>query len=290
MESPVREAPQSARGRAPSARETAPSARERRADATPTTCLGIDLAWGRRARTGLAALDGDGRLTASGAVRSDDEIAAFVADHCAGAVVAAIDAPLIVPNQTGRRGCDAAVSREFGRFHAGAYPANRSLGVFDPPRAATLADRFGWDVDPATPPGAGASVAIEVYPHPAMVLLFGLARVLPYKAKKGRDVDSLRAAFALLLDHLETTCEEPLRLSCSDRWAHLRRAAATAERKSQLGAIEDEIDAIFCAYLAWLWSRRDGRLRIIGNVHDGYIVVPRAAPTPSAPTPPAPPA
>jgi hypothetical protein len=42
------------------------------------TYLGLDLAWGPRARTGLAALDPDGRLVASGSVRSDDEIAAFV--------------------------------------------------------------------------------------------------------------------------------------------------------------------------------------------------------------------
>jgi len=242
-----------------------------------TSYLGLDLAWGRTARTGLAALDRDGRLVASGAVRTDDEIADFVAEHAAGELVAAIDAPLIVPNLTGRRACEALVAAEFGRFHAGAYPANRSLPHLDPPRAATLAARFGWDPDPATVPGTGTSVAIEVYPHPAMVILFDLERVLPYKAKKGRDVDSLRAAFALLLDHLERTCEDPLQLSRSPRWATLRRAAAAAERKSQLGAIEDEIDAILCAYLAWLWGRRDPRMRVLGDVTGGYIVVPGTA-------------
>lgn len=245
-----------------------------------TAYLGLDLAWGRTARTGLAALDRDGALIASGAVRTDDEIADFVAEHADGELVAAIDAPLIVANLTGRRECDALVSREFGRHHAGAYPANRSLPHLDPPRAATLAARFGWNPDPATVPRSGTSVAIEVYPHPAMVILFDLATVLPYKAKKGRDVDSLRAAFALLLDHLERTCENPLQLSRSARWADLRRAAATAQRKSQLGAIEDELDAILCAYLAWLWGRRDPRMRVLGDVAGGYIVVPGSARVP----------
>ena len=45
-----------------------------------TTYLGIDLAWAARAKTGLAALDEDGRLVASTSVITDDEIAAFVDD------------------------------------------------------------------------------------------------------------------------------------------------------------------------------------------------------------------
>ena len=37
--------------------------------------LGVDLAWGERNRTGLAVLDGAGRLIASTAVHTDAEIA-----------------------------------------------------------------------------------------------------------------------------------------------------------------------------------------------------------------------
>ena len=242
--------------------------------------LGIDLAWGANARTGLAALDSEGRLSASCSVRTDEEIAQFVAAHAGGDTVAAIDAPLIVPNETGRRVCEALIGAEFGRYNAGAYPANRSRSYFSPPRAATLAARFGWDPDPATTPSAGTSVAIEVYPHPAMVILFGLATVLPYKAKRGRDLESLRAAFLVLLDHMDRVCEAPLRLSLSARWADLRRTATVAARKSELGMIEDEIDAILCAHLAWLWGQGDPRMRVLGDVDTGYIVVPGHAQVP----------
>ena len=72
-------------------------------------------------------------------------------------------------------------------------------------------------------------------------------------------------------------CEEPLRLSESARWAVLRRVAATATRKSELKRIEDEIDAILCAYLAWMWGRRDARMRVLGDLAGGYIVVPGRA-------------
>ena len=49
----------------------------------------------------------------------------------------AIDAPLVVPNATGQRPVDRLVTRQYGRFHAGAYPANRRL-LGDKIRAAQL--------------------------------------------------------------------------------------------------------------------------------------------------------
>jgi predicted RNase H-like nuclease len=247
------------------------------------TYLGLDLAWGPRARTGLAALDADGRLVASGSVRSNDEIAAFV--HCwsPGDTVAAIDAPLVVPNLTGRRPCEAEVSREFGPYHAGAYPANRSNPHFAPPRAQTLARRFGWIIDPSVAPGPGRSVAIEVYPHPAMVVLFELGTVLPYKARRGRDVESRRRAFRDLIGHLERVCETPLRLSESARWDAVRGGVEAARRPRDLRVLEDEIDAVLCAYLAWMWGRRDPSMRVLGDATSGYIVVPGVPSVPPRP-------
>lgn len=238
--------------------------------------LGIDLAWSHRNRTGLAALDADGRLVASSSVRTDEEIAAFVDAHARGAVVvAAVDAPLVVPNATGQRPCEAQVTREFRAFHAGCHPANRSWPWFDPPRGEVLAQRFGWDVDPATPPARDRSVAVEVYPHPAMVTLFDLETVIPYKQRgPARDLPRLRVALGDLLTHLEKHCEEPLGLGASPRWAELRRAVATATRKVDLRVVEDEVDAIFCAYLAWRWGRQDPWLRVVGDVREGYIVAP----------------
>lgn len=241
-----------------------------------TTYLGIDLAWAARARTGLAALDADGRLVASTSAITDDEIAAFVDAHTSGTVVAAIDAPLIVPNATGSRVPEQLITQEFGRYNAGAYPSNRSRPLFDPPRGETLCERFGWDRDPATPPGRDRSVAIEVYPHPAMVVLFALATVLPYKAKRGRSLDSLRTAFVSLLDHMELVCDDPLRLTSSARWGTIRDAVATAGRVADLERVEDEVDAILCAYLAWLWGTGSRQMRVLGDVETGYIVVPGA--------------
>lgn len=240
--------------------------------------LGLDLAWGqgaKPARTGLAVLDAAGRLIESMSVRTDAEIAEFVARHDSSTLVAAMDAPLVVPNEAGRRPCEAMVGAEFGRFGAGAYPANRGNPSFSPaPRGAKLAHAFGWDMDPAAGTGKGLKVCIEVYPHPAMVSLFPLDYVIPYKAKQGRDLAGLKVAFGRLLTGMESTCGHQLALPESQRWQGIRAIATQAARKSELDAIEDEIDAIFCAYLAWLWATEPARMRVYGDYAAGYIVTP----------------
>jgi predicted RNase H-like nuclease len=237
--------------------------------------VGIDLAWGRTARTGVAVLDEGGRLVHSSSVRADEELDAVLDRHAAGRdVVVAVDAPLVVPNLTGRRLGDALVTRHFGRFHAGAHPSNRGRPHMDPPRAETLAQRHGWRVDPDVRPAPGVSVAVEVYPHPAMVVLFGLGRVLPYKAKPRRAFDVRLAAWAQLLDHVERVMGDTLGLAADARWESIRAEVAGAERPAVLERLEDEVDAIVCAYLAWLWGTQRDRMVVLGTVGEGYVVVP----------------
>ena len=165
---------------------------------------------------------------------------------------------------------------EFGRFHAGAYPANRVSPLFDPPRAETLADRFGWDPDPATAPGAGTSVAIEVYPHPAMVLLFGLATVLPYKAKRGRTSRACGPRSRAARPPRAGVRPDPAAHDVAALGRDPGRRGAAA-RIGELDRVEDEVDAVLCAYLAWLWGTGYPGMRVLGDVTTGYIVVPGRA-------------
>jgi len=234
--------------------------------------VGIDLAWGVKARTGVAVVDEAGRLVGSGTVRTDDEIDDWVRAFAGDVVVAALDAPLIVPNEKGQRRCETEISRAFGRHKIGAHSSNRSRAHFDPPRAATLAARFGWSVDPARRGSAAAPVCIEVYPHPAMVGLFGLAERIVYKSGPRR-----AEGFVELVRHFASIPE--LRLSDSARWLELSRVVADP-RPGDLTRIEDELDAILCAHLAWLWHHRPGSLQVYGSLADGYIVAP---PPPSVP-------
>lgn len=234
--------------------------------------LGLDLAWTASNRTGLAIVDDSGRLLASGSTFSDDGIAAWIEAQPGQTVVAAVDAPLIVPNATGQRVGENLIARRFGAYGASPHSSNTSIPLFDPPRARTLAERFTWTVDPANLGSVERPACIEVYPHPAMVSLFGLGSVLPYKAGRGRTPVARRGTFLELLGHLERVSE--LALGDHPRWLELRRAAEGATRHMHVEAIEDEIDAILCAHLAWLWHHTPESLQVYGSLAEGYIVAP----------------
>ncbi|MFK5584170.1 DUF429 domain-containing protein [Serinicoccus sp. LYQ131] len=235
-----------------------------------TTFVGIDLAWNDRARTGLAIIDEGGRLLDSASVRSDAEIDAWLDAHVSSEIdIVAVDAPLIVNNPTGQRPCERMVSSVFGRYDAGCHASNTSKSYMNPPRAAVLAQRRGWDIDPGV---HSHGVCLEVYPHPAMVGLFGLGRILPYKGKGGRSLEVRRAATVVLLNHLEAL--EGLHLSGNDRWQQIRDSVEGATRPMHLEHLEDEIDAILCAHLAWLWRHRREELQVYGDVDTGYIIAP----------------
>lgn len=244
----------------------------READAPPppvndaVSFVGIDLAWSS-GWTGVAALDESGRLLDSGRVRSDGEIAEWIEARVDRLAVVAVDAPLVVPNETGQRVAERLIGRAFGGFGASAHTSNRGRLGGQEPRALRLARQHGWSVDPALPPG-GATVCLEVYPHPAMIALFGLEYRLDYK--KG-STQRRAPGFVALVRHLEGVGE--LRLADAPRWAELRRIVA-APQPGDLNRIEDELDAILCAHLAWLWHHRRDTLRVYGSLAEGYIVAP----------------
>jgi predicted RNase H-like nuclease/ppGpp synthetase/RelA/SpoT-type nucleotidyltranferase len=243
--------------------------------------VGVDLAWGERKPTGLAVLDDAGRLLHVSAATTDDEIVAAIAPYVDGDCLVAIDAPLIVRNATGNRPAEARLNADFARFDAGAHPANTGKAEFaGQPRGARIAARLGLDMNPRS---GRSRRAIEVYPHPATVALFRLGRTLKYKNKPGRDFARLAAELTLLLDLLEslTGAEPPLVVggkAADDigaaAWQGLRGAVERAERKSELRVVEDQVDAVVCAYVALFAARQPDRTTTYGDFETGYIVTP----------------
>lgn len=237
--------------------------------------IGIDLAWGTRAPTGLAVLDPQGELILTAGVRTDEEIDAALRPWIDGPCVVGFDAPLHVVNPSGRRPCEADLTRAFAGQHAGAYPSNTGLPHFaDGGRAARLARRYGLAVDASVAPAAGQRRALEVYPHSAAVALFDLPQVLKYKARKGRTLATRQAALlelVALLSGLAAPAELP-RLRSADGFASLRREIERVPTAAALRRLEDPIDAIVCAYVASLFVA--GRTCVIGDDVTGAIVTP----------------
>lgn len=254
--------------------------------------VGLDLAWGERKPTGIAVVDGDsGRLSYVGVASDDASICAALAPYVEGDCVVAVDAPLIVVNPVGQRDCERQLNADFGRFQAGAHPANTGKPEFaETPRGARIVRALGLDMDPHSTAGRRA---IEVYPHPATIALFRLGRTLKYKAKPGRGLPQLRAELQLLMDHIENLArrDPALRVADHDDWVELRERVETAERKSELRHAEDPVDAVLCAYVAMYATARPGDVTIYGDGDTGYIVTPTLPedlePTPRRATSPA---
>lgn len=238
--------------------------------------VGIDLAWSSSNVSGLAVVDDDGALVASGTAVRDDEIDAWLRTFARRSSVVAVDAPLVVTNPSGQRECERLVSQAFGKYNASCHSSNTGLAHLQVLRGAELAVRHGWTVNPTHHGSPNEPACIEVYPHPAMVGIFELGTVIPYKNRSGRPLEASREAFRELVRHMESLTN--LRLPANERWRTLTEGVGSATSKAALKTIEDEIDAIFCAHLAWLWGTTEGALQIYGDPGDGYIVAP-APPT-----------
>jgi len=232
-----------------------------------TPFVGVDLAWGTKSRTGLCAAR-SGVVLDSATLHTDAEIIEWLRPWTDGPCVVGIDAPLIVPNQTGRRACEGMITKTFGPNHAGAHSSNASMPAFRPePRGASLAKALDLSLDPALPEPRGA---IETYPHPALVALFRLEKTLKYKKKHPKGVRV--QAMGVLLECLESLAgEEPrLDVNSAPRWA----AIVAAVDRGLLGKVEDELDAYLCAYIAMNHALRPERSHVWGDMATGYIVTP----------------
>lgn len=236
--------------------------------------VGVDLAWGERSPTGVAVVDNDGVLRHVGVARSDDDVLAHLEPFTGGPCVVAFDAPLVVTNPTGNRPGEAALNRDFRGFDAGTHPANTGLAWFaDGGRGARLCAALGLDLDPRS--GAPRR-ALEVYPHAASIVLFGLAKTLKYKQKSGREVAGLRSELLRLMAFVEGlhAASPSLEVAACPQWFKLKAAVVRATRKSELRRAEDPVDAVLCAYIARYATERPDAVTIYGDPAGGCIVTP----------------
>jgi predicted RNase H-like nuclease len=241
------------------------------------TFIGVDLAWSPRNPTGAAVIVGDatgGALVETALLGDDAAIVAYVERHAAGGdAIVAVDAPLWVPNHTGRRPAEAENGRAFGRNQAGAHQANRRRlafgGVVRGEALVAALEARGFAHRPFVAAGEPVRQVVEVFPHPATIALFGLDRTLKYKARPKRGMDERLAAWRRYQAHLLALgqADPPLR-------GHEQTLAqdAAALRGRRLKDYEDQIDALLCAYIA-LYAFRWGaaRCRTFGTMVVGYI-------------------
>jgi predicted RNase H-like nuclease len=246
--------------------------------------IGLDLAWGQKNSSGGVVLRYSGIRPAvlvdvQEALGDDEAILRWIDawDTEDEGLLIGVDAPLWVPNETGKRFAEAEVGRRFARFQAGAHPANKTLfkGYV---RGEELVEKLavrGIVHDPYLMEERmpGVRRVMEVFPHPAHVILFGLARTLKYKAKPGRDYPSRWAAMNEYTRLLRGLREAVPPLSLTDDWPP---PDVTGLKGNTLKRLEDALDALTCAYIVlWYWYHGPEGGEVIGDMPGGYIVVPR---------------
>jgi predicted RNase H-like nuclease len=186
----------------------------------------------------------------------------------------AVDAPTIIPNQTGTRLPDRLTHKYFGKYHAGCYPANLARPFAN--RTTTVGKMLqerGFDHAPKIEARNPGRYQIEVFPHPAMVHLFQLERIIKYKkgnlAEKKQGLMVLQSYSQKVLSQLTPTLDGTFPPGV-DLWK-----SPLELNGKQLKHLEDQLDSLICAYIgAYWWYWGQARNLVLGNESTGYIVVP----------------
>jgi predicted RNase H-like nuclease len=243
--------------------------------------LGVDLAWGEGShakpanRSGVVALERDGRIVAAGWTIGLDETVDWIEANAVTDTLLFVDAPLIIDNEHGQRIAERQVGQRYGRWWVSANSTNtrspRQAGMHLRQR---LQER-GWCYDDGLdgPPDEG-QVLSECYPYTTIVgvpeLAYDDKRPAYKRAQKG-----MKATEAWPLR--TAACDELIRriaaLTDDDVAIDLRSHALTAaliEVPSPASTThykrrEDLLDAAICAWTAALWHRYgEARCQVLG--------------------------
>ncbi len=240
--------------------------------------VGIDLAWSPRNLSGICISRGGEKATVlyTKLLRTDSEIVDYICSVIKDGCIVAIDAPLVVPNKKGRRIADELITKFFREYEAGAHPTNRErLEKFGGLRGETLVSLFeerGFSHEPYFEPRSSVKTVIEVFPHPAQVVIFNLSKTLKYKFKKGRSIELVLSEFERYVELMRTLENKTPSLLIPEE---LLDRDVRSMKRTELKKYEDVLDAVFCSYIAqyyWYWGLEKNH--VFGDKESGYIITP----------------
>lgn len=238
--------------------------------------IGIDLAWKGKTNTSAAALGDLGgsclRLTKihpaleclarlTSVIESEDELLGL-----------AIDAPLIINNESGQRECERQLGREYGARGASCHSSNLSL--YPDPASVGLSVYLRHRGFEHLQNASKGKFQIECYPHPAIIEIFNLGRRLSYKKGKLSEKIEGQIKLSKLLRTLETSRVISLVIS-SECHEFLEEGHISSLTGAKLKVNEDVLDSIVCLYVCALFATLTKPTKTYGSVEDGYIYVPQ---------------
>jgi len=196
--------------------------------------IGIDLAWGDKNQSGFAVLElgskGELNVLDIELIHSLDDIADEILKYKNHNIHIGIDAPIVVPNETGNREIEKEFNKEFAKYKISMLPINRTLlkKYSKNIRSEELYKKLSVDF----------KNIFEVYPHSTIAVCFNNYKILPYKRKKGRGVEFIKEQLVIYQNYLLDVI-----------FTHLILQQNIKDLKgARLKEYEDRLDAITCAY------------------------------------------
>lgn len=219
-------------------------------------------------RTAIAVLGDNANVEQHTKCTTDEEILAAVEKYSAGGCIIGIDAPLVVPNDAGRRICEA----ELSKMGIHVLPANRDWfqRAFGGCRGVDLTAKLetkGYKLV-VSPPVKTDKAVVEVYPTASWKRFFG--RIPKFK---GVSLEEKRAALldaTILLQECTQILDPPVKLNTLTQ---------TKEDLAQLHGCDldrygDALDAVMSAYTVLLWAQSPPPWRPAGDKEHGFILLP----------------
>ncbi|WP_373073263.1 DUF429 domain-containing protein [Sulfurimonas sp.] len=214
--------------------------------------IGIDLAWGEKNPSGFCIATPQKnklKIIDIKLLYSIDEIIDEILKYKEHKLFVGVDAPLVVPNESGNRLVEKEFNKDFAKYKISMLPANKKLLTKYSPdiRSVQLFDKLS-ELDFKRDYKAQKTV-FEVYTHSTIAMLWNNHEILPYKRKKGRDTVFIKEQLAIYKKYLlkEFSPHKILKQDLSDL------------RGKKLKDHEDMLDSLTCAYAMYYCQENEAK-------------------------------
>jgi len=247
-----------------------------------TRYLGVDLAWGEGSttsaakETGLVCLTASGEIIAAAWARGIDAVAEWLSENAQQGDVIAIDAPLVVNNESGMRECEREVAQRYGRWKVAANATNRTRPWQGGVTLRKRLEAKGFVYTSGSPASVEQVTFFECYPYTTLVGApeFGYDVERPRYKRFNNALMDVAAKRSLRASECDELIRRTALLSTATPALALESHPNTEMLVSQRSPLsdvpykhrEDLLDAALCAWTAALWHQYgDDRCQVLGK-------------------------
>lgn len=237
--------------------------------------IGIDLAWTYKNESGICVIDESGDvLVLESAVFSDENLVNIIKTYSGEKLHIAIDAPLVVNNETGSRQAERDLQR--GRIHGHrlfAFNSNRTFmkKAYKGIRGEMLSNLIIEHL-PNISIGMNEqdSSIVETFPTGIVSGLFPDVFPVKYKRKKGMTFEETVGQMKLMTERIGLFEQQNIISGFSDKLIVDETTITRIHHKH----LEDKLDAVLCALGLYLIHEKLAEPRKFGTDEEGFILIP----------------